>query len=212
MEGSTSSGPGPATERETGRRTQAQRRASTERALLDAAADVVVGAGVQALTLARVGQRAGYSRGIVTHHFGSKQAMLEALAKAAQEELAAAVRELDHGLERLMRLVERYLAAMDRPGRRPAVFLLLWAQAATDPELAELLRERDDFFREQVHDDVVAGQADGTIRGDVEPADVAVALVGELRGIGLQHLLSPSAVDLPRLQRTLSAHWRRALT
>jgi AcrR family transcriptional regulator len=66
------------------RRTQVERRAATETALLEAAADVIVEAGVGALTLARVGSRAGYSRGIVTHHYGSKLALLEAVVRNAQ--------------------------------------------------------------------------------------------------------------------------------
>src|SRR2546421_53515 len=61
----------------TARRTQQQRRDQAETALLNAAAELAVEHGVRSLTLARVGERAGYSRGIVTHHFGSKQALLE---------------------------------------------------------------------------------------------------------------------------------------
>ncbi len=68
----------------TARRTQQQRRDQAETALLNAAAELAVEYGVRSLTLARVGERAGYSRGIVTHHFGSKQALLERLARATQ--------------------------------------------------------------------------------------------------------------------------------
>ena len=62
----------------TARRTQQERRDQAETALLNAAAELVVEEGVHSLTLARVGQRAGYSRGLVTHYFGSKQALLAA--------------------------------------------------------------------------------------------------------------------------------------
>ena len=50
----------------TARRTQQQRRDQAETALLNAAAELAVEHGVRSLTLARVGERAGYSRGIVT--------------------------------------------------------------------------------------------------------------------------------------------------
>ena len=46
-------------------------------------------------------------------------------------------------------------------------FLLLWAEAATDPELAPIFRERDEAFRADLRADVRAGLADGTIRPDV---------------------------------------------
>lgn len=60
----------------TQRRTQQERRDQASAALLEAAAELVVEEGVRAVTLARVGERAGYSRGLVTHHFGGKQALL----------------------------------------------------------------------------------------------------------------------------------------
>jgi AcrR family transcriptional regulator len=66
------------------RRTQQQRRGQAETALLNAAAELVVEEGVHSLTLARVGARAGYSRGLIPHYFGSKQALLERLAHATQ--------------------------------------------------------------------------------------------------------------------------------
>ena len=66
----------------TARRTQQQRRDQAETALLNAAAELAVEHGVRSLTLARVGERAGYSRGIVTHHFGSKQGLILSLFAA----------------------------------------------------------------------------------------------------------------------------------
>lgn len=57
-----------------------------------------------------------------------------------------------------------------------------------------------------------AGIADGSIRPDAEPTDVAVAVLGQLRGIGFQQLLDPAAVDLERLRRSVAEQWRLALT
>ena len=53
--------------------------------MLEAAVEVVDEQGVGALTLAAVGTHAGYSRGIVTHHFGSRRALMEALARSLQD-------------------------------------------------------------------------------------------------------------------------------
>jgi hypothetical protein len=88
----------------------------------------------------------------------------------------------------------------------------LWAEAATASELAPIFRERDDAFRADLRDDVRAGIADGTIRPGASPGEVAVEVVGQLRGIGLQRLLDPQAVDIERLHRTVTEHWRRALS
>lgn len=201
----------PAPER-TRRRTQAERRSTTESALLGAAADVIAELGVAAVTMARVGERAGYSRGIVTHHYGSKQALLEAVARNAQSGVAAALETEAPGLDRLLRLIDEYLAPMTGRSRRWSAFVLLWAQAAANGELRQIMHERDDYFREQVHRDVVTAMAAGTIVAGTDPQAVAVALTGQLRGIGLQLLLDPAAVDLDQLRYQVPAHWRRALS
>ncbi|BBJ41501.1 TetR family transcriptional regulator [Streptomyces antimycoticus] len=195
----------------TPRRTQKQRRDQAEAALLAAAAELVVEQGVRSLTLARVGERAGYSRGIVTHHFGSKQALLELLARTAQSGFVPGLADLRPGLDRLLRLVNGYIGELGQVGAASRAFLLLWAEAPTMPELAPIFRERDASFRADLHDDVAAGIAEGTIRHDLAPEEVAVAIVGQLRGIGLQRLLDPGAVDTERLRRSVTEQWRRAL-
>jgi hypothetical protein len=90
-------------------------------------------------------------------------------------------------------------------------FLLLWAEATTSPDLAETFRERDEHFRADLRADVSAGIAAGAIRADLDPHDVAVAVLGQLRGIGLQRQLDPAAVPTDRLRRVVADQWRRAL-
>ncbi|MCQ8193160.1 TetR/AcrR family transcriptional regulator [Streptomyces rugosispiralis] len=195
----------------TTRRTQQERRAQAEAALLGAAAELVVEHGVRSLTLARVGEHAGYSRGIVTHHFGSKQALIERLARATQSGFVPGLADLPPGLDRLLRLVDGYIGASGGAGTMNRAFLLLWAEAATASELAPIFRERDEAFRSDLRVDVTAGIADGDVRADVDPDDVAIAILGQLRGIGLQCLLDPHTVDIARLRHTVTDHWRRAL-
>jgi len=195
----------------TARRTQKQRRDQAEAALLHAAAELVVEQGVRSLTLARVSERAGYSRGLVSHHFGSKQALLERLARTTQTGFVPGLDDLPPGRERLLRLVDGYVGALAEVGVSNRAFLLLWAEAATASELAPIFRERDEAFRADLREDVAAGRSDGTIRPDVEPGEVAIAIVGQLRGIGLRRLLDPDAVDTERLRRSVTEHWRRAL-
>ena len=195
----------------TPRRTQQERRSQAEAALLNAAAELVVEEGVHSLTLSRVGERAGYSRGLVTHYFGSKQALLERLARATQTGFVPGLDGVPPGLGRLLRLIDGYIGALGQIRMMNRAFLLLWAEAATTPELARIFRERDEAFRADLSEDIVAGIADGTVRPDVAADEVAVAVVGQLRGIGLQRLVDSPAVDTERLRRSVTEHWRRAL-
>jgi AcrR family transcriptional regulator len=193
------------------RRTQQERREKTEVALLTAAAELVVEDGVRSVTLARIGERAGYSRGIVTHQFGTKKAMLEALARATQAGFVPGLADLPPGLERVLRLIDGYIGALDGIGLMNRAFLLLWAEAATAPELAPIFRERDEAFRADIRGDIAAGITEGTVHPDTSADDVAVAVVGQLRGIALQYLLDPRAVDTGRLRRLVSGYWRQSL-
>ena len=54
------------------RLTQADRSALSERRTLEAAVQLMGERGYEKTTLAAIGEAAGYSRGLATHHFGSK--------------------------------------------------------------------------------------------------------------------------------------------
>jgi AcrR family transcriptional regulator len=195
----------------TPRRTQQQRRDQAESALLGAAAELVVEEGVHSLTLARVGERARYSRGLVTHYFGSKQALLQRLARATQTGFVPGLDGVPAGLDRLLRLIDGYIGSLGQLRMMNRAFLLLWAEAATTSELARIFRERDEAFRADLREDVAAGIADGTVRPDVAADDVAIAVLAQLRGIALQRLVDSPAVDTERLRRSVTEYWHRAL-
>jgi len=195
----------------TARRTQQQRRDQAESALINAAAELVVEEGVHSLTLARVGQRASYSRGLVTHYFGSKQELLRRLARATQTGFVPGLDGVPPGLDRLLRLIDGYIGSLGELRMMNRAFLLMWAEAATASDLARIFRERDEAFRADLREDVAAGIADGTVRPDTAADEIAVAVLAQLRGIGLQRLVDSTAVDTERLRRSVTEHWRRAL-
>ncbi len=195
----------------TPRRTQQQRRDQAETALLNAAAELVIEEGVHSLTLARVGERAGYSRGLATHYFGSRQALLQRLAHATQSGFVPGLDGAPPGLGRLLRLIDGYIGALGQLRMPNRAFLLLWAEAATAADLAAIFRERDEAFRSDLRQDIAAGITDGTIRPDATAEDVAVAVLAQLRGIGLQRLVDSPAVDTERLRRSVTGYWHRAL-
>jgi len=195
----------------TAHRTQKQRREEAEAALLKAAVELVDEQGVRALTLASVGERAGYSRGLVTHYFGSKQALVERLARAAQAGFVPGLEGLPPGLDRLLRLIDGYIGELGRMGALNRVFLKLWTETATTSELAPIFRERNEAFHADLREDLTAAIADGTIRPDVAPAETAIAVVAQLRGIGMQRLVDPQSVNTERLRAHVTEHWGRAL-
>ncbi|WP_260479309.1 TetR family transcriptional regulator C-terminal domain-containing protein [Kibdelosporangium aridum] len=93
--------------------------------------------------------------------------------------------DLPPGLDRLLRLIDGYLGALGDAGVMHHAFLLLWAEAATASELTPIFRERDEAFRSDLRSDITVGITNGDVRPDADPDDVAIAIVGQLRGIGL---------------------------
>jgi AcrR family transcriptional regulator len=150
------------------RRTQAERRAETERRLLEATMELVASRGVRAVTLAAVGEAAGYSRGIVTHQFGSRRGLLDALTLELQNRFVPP--ETDDVLE----LVDAYLAAFEERPLDTRVYAVLWAEAqAGDADLLPAFEARDARF---------VATMTGYLDGDAAMAGVIVAL---LRGVAL---------------------------
>jgi AcrR family transcriptional regulator len=191
------------------RRTQEQRRAETERRVLDAAMALIARSGSRAVTLAEVGEAAGYSRGIVYHHFGSRERLLEAVVDEAQRFDVPAYQ--GDGLDYLVRIIEAYLRNVVRRTPSARAFLQLWGEAiAADPVLAPLFARRDADFRQLLADVVRQGVADGSIRPDANPAAAAVLIVALVRGTGLQLIAQPPVRNVPALIREATRSVRAA--
>ncbi|ADJ49344.1 TetR family transcriptional regulator [Amycolatopsis mediterranei S699] len=191
------------------RRTQEQRRAETERRVVDAAMALIARSGSRAVTLAEVGEAAGYSRGIVYHHFGSRERLLEAVVDEAQRFDVPTYQ--GDGLDYLVRIIEAYLRNVVRRTPSARAFLQLWGEAiAADPVLAPLFARRDADFRQLLADVVRQGVADGSIRPDANPAAAAVLVVALVRGTGLQLIAQPPVRNVPALIREATRSVRAA--
>jgi AcrR family transcriptional regulator len=185
-----------------GRRTQAERRAATEQRVLDAAVALTAERGVRAVTLATVGEKAGYSRGIVTHHFGSRRALLDALVGRLQDTFRPPTASAGTGLDRLLALVDAYLVHLDAEPEIARAFLVLWVESlAAEPELRPVFADRDKRFRSAIADAVRAGTADGSITADAGAEALALAIVGLLRGVGMQMLHGPVGPDVGEIRQ-----------
>ena len=74
------------------RRTQAERSEASRRRLLDAAFELLSERGSTLFTLAEVGERAGYSRGLPSQVFGTKAALLQQLVPHLRAQAQGGVR------------------------------------------------------------------------------------------------------------------------
>lgn len=171
--------------KEDGRRSQQQRRSETEQRVLAAAMALIAERGSRRVSLAEVGRLAGYSSGIVSHHFGGKQQLLAAVVRHAQR-LDLPIID-SSGLDQLSLFMSTYLMTLRERAPAPQAFLLLWSEAvASDPFLAPLFAQSDASVRGLLASYVRNGIDDGSIRAGVDAEAVAVSVLGLLRGIGMQ--------------------------
>src|SRR5690348_10514068 len=133
-----------------GRRTQAERRASSRARLIDATLACLADLGYAGASLPEIVRRAGLSNGALWRHFRSKAELLAAAAVEAEERLlsTAARVEVDERLD-----AERIDAVIDR--------LLIWSRAPAMHAILELMlaSRTDEELRAslQLHDERMSG-------------------------------------------------------
>jgi AcrR family transcriptional regulator len=79
--------------RPTGRRSQSERRAATRRALLEAGRELFAERGFAAAGQEEIVERAGVTRGALSHHFATKQGLFRAVVESLEHELAERIAE-----------------------------------------------------------------------------------------------------------------------
>ena len=193
------------------RRTQAQRRDESERRLLRAASDVVAEQGVNAATFEAIGARAGYSRGLATQKFGSKQGLIEALIAhlhaRLDEALGAHGVDAMPGLEAVLTYVDLYLRDLSLKGEGRAYFMLLASAIADLSALRAAFAVSHERVERRLEAMVQRGQAEGAIRREMN-ADAAALMVGSLLlGLSIQCLIDPD-MDLDPIRTTSLATLR----
>lgn len=131
-----------------------QARATRTRAkLLDAAATVVRRDGVQAMTLARVAEEAGVSKGGLLHHFGSKEELVTGLLEKTLADADAGLAELSG--DGPGAFARAYLEYVRRPDEHQAdaATAVFAAAAAGDGELGAAADVFEGWQRRLMHDD-----------------------------------------------------------
>lgn len=197
-------------------RTQEVRRAEAEQRLITAAAEMVGEVGPASVTLANVGQRAGYSRGLATHHFGSKGALMQRLVEAVTHQFRDAMvaeGESDEPLAELRALIDIYfdVVADMQPVNRAR--LVLWADAVANPaeDTRALMVAADREFREGIEKRIEVAVTTGQVPDSVHPHGLATVIVAMLRGVALQALIDDD-VDLDAARHEIESLLIQRLT
>lgn len=196
------------------RRSQSERRDEAERRLIKAAVALVAERGLERITLADVGEAAGYSRGLPGHYFGSKAGLIATLAERLVEGFGVALARSEHqpaGLPLLLTMVRFYFdSAAGDPVATKALFVLL-GEGLSNPLVRERIAQLNTAGARNLAAQLKAGIAAGEIRADLDPAAEGLLILAQLRGAVGMWLLSPDAIDLTRVRDEMLAAVQRSL-
>lgn len=199
---------------EPARQTQAERRETAERAILEAAKTIVADRGLDALTLHEAGEAAGYSRALPSHYFKTKRALVSALADYIIAGYTQRVEEALGPADGLDRLCEHISFHCDAGARDPVTaraFQNILAAGLTRTELAQIVERLNRDTVDSVADVIKLARDKGEIRADAQPRAEASLIIASMRGVMFQWLTVPDHVSLSRMRDALVTNIRRSL-
>ncbi|MEU6701760.1 helix-turn-helix domain-containing protein [Pseudonocardia sp. NPDC046786] len=173
------------------RRSNAERRATTRSAVLDATVTAIVRHGYRGATSERIAQISGLTRGAQKHHWATKAEMMaEALLHLHDRLLASAVGELEQASDSGLRATIEALWRSFQSDLFTAATELHLA-ARIDDELRPLLIATEREIGRRIRSITTAALDDGTVSAQ-RLDEVGDHVVNVMRGMAFQSSLSPN--------------------
>jgi TetR/AcrR family transcriptional regulator, transcriptional repressor of bet genes len=174
------------------RRFAAEKRAAM---LVRAGLDCLADGGITAFTVDKICARAGASRGLIAHHFGSKDGLLAAVYEAAYGPMLS---KIDPGVGTLTlgTLIDRMFDADARDLPTLRIWLALWGEIAVNPALKAAHRRNYGLYRAIVEGAIASHCAVRGLRLDA-PA-LAASVIALVDGLWLEQCIDPEGFDAGR--------------
>lgn len=195
--------------------TQAERTAISDRAMLDAAIELLLEHGTEKTTLAMIGDRAGYSRGLATYRFGSKAGLYDTLCKTiGRSWLEYLKRGVDGktGIDAMCAALDTVFQWVTDSPREARVLQILHCGSASpgsefqDTSIGIHRRQQSDVVK-WIED----GKRTGHIRDDVDAHSVAAQYVAYTSGISYLWLISAEDFDCASANRSMKDFLKTSL-
>lgn len=175
--------------------------------LIDASIVCLAKGGIQGFTIDNICQEAGSSRGLITHHFGSKSALLAAIYGAIYGKILDNLEREEQAPNSIDGLVELIFGDSFLNRDYLNVWLALWGEIAVNPALQLEHRKNYALYRERIARAISAfARSKGATIDSYEVATILISLVD---GLWLEQCIDQSLLSLTRAKdlcrRTLEA-------
>jgi AcrR family transcriptional regulator len=161
--------------------------------LVDAGLACLARGGILDFTIDSICREAGVSRGLITHHFGSKDGLLAAVYATMYDRLLAAIAPAGGPAPSLAGLVEASFAPEVFNPASLKIWLALWGEIANNAALQAVHRRRYGDFRASVAR-AIASEAARRNR-PVDADALAVMFIALSDGVWLEQAIDPSMLS-----------------
>lgn len=163
------------------------------RMLVEAGLACLAQGGIRAFTVDNICKISGASRGLITHHFGSKDRLLAEVYAAAYQPLLAVIGPRDGAPLPLGQLLDHLFSPANYSRESLNVWLAIWGEVATNPTLQAEHRALYGRYRATV-EAAIAAQARAS--GRIAAADeLAVSVIALVDGLWLELCISPETLS-----------------
>ncbi|BFM15726.1 TetR/AcrR family transcriptional regulator [Maricurvus nonylphenolicus] len=190
------------------RKTQEQRKADSEREIIRAAIDVFSSQGFTKTTLNDVGKAAGYTGGLVTHRFGSKEGLLQAVVEKVCDDLYSdtfrplmSIASAEEALRHFIR--EYYCMLRDRTSETRVLYVMMGESLGAVPIVKQTIDELNQRARRALARLVQKGISQGEFRENQCSEEAAVMMLSSIRGLVWQILTDEQSLHFDSVIKRL---------
>ena len=166
--------------------------------------------GLEAVTVRRVAEEAGWSTGAVVHYFSDKEDLLLSAFQTVADRVSRRLEKLEEQTNEPLELARAWLVEglpLDSDRRAEVrVWFALLGLALTRPALARAQRLTYRAWRGRVAELLREAQDAGVVRADTDCPAAATALVALVDGLAIQATFEPRAVSGGRAVQLVDAH------
>jgi AcrR family transcriptional regulator len=195
--------------------TQAERTAISDKAMIDAAIDLILEHGTDKTTLQAIGEKAGYSRGLATYRFGSKAGLFDQVCKSISRRWLEYLKEgvgNEVGIDAMCTALDSFFQFVSDSPRDARVLQILYCGAASPKSE---YRQTSANIHQRQQDDVAAwvqaGMENGEIRKDADPKSIAAQYIAYISGMTYLWLINPKSIDFRKANDDMKEHLRLSL-
>jgi AcrR family transcriptional regulator len=180
------------------RRTQEERRAESDEAIRLAAIELFADQGYLKTTLSQVGQKAGYTAGLISNRLGSKENLLKLVLQSISDgflknQLPEVIDEADV-VASLHTIVESYLTSVaDETSAIRALYSVMGEAIGGVPEVKDDIARFNELTRNSFVALVGEGVESGQISSSVNPESAGLVILALIRGMTMQYLADPGS-------------------